>query len=121
MPDTELVLRSAYRAFNARDVEAAIGLMDPEVDWPNAWEGGRLVGRAAVRDYWNRQFAAISSQVEPERFAEEPDGSITVDVHQVVHDANTGELISDSRVLHRYQLEGGLIVRMDVLEPPTQP
>jgi ketosteroid isomerase-like protein len=107
-------LRSAYRAFNARDVDAAVELMHPEVDWPNAWEGGRVVGRAAVRDYWRRQFAAISSNVEPEGFTEEPDGSITVDVHQVVHDAPSGELVSDSRVRHRYQLEDGLIVRMDV-------
>ena len=120
MPEAERLLRSAYRAFNARDIEAAIELMDPEVDWPNAWEGGRVVGRAAVRDYWKRQFAAISGKVEPEGFTEEADGAITVDVHQVVHDASTGELISDSRVLHRYRLEDGLIVRMDVLEPPDQ-
>jgi hypothetical protein len=118
MPESEQVLRSAYRAFNARDIDAAIELMDPDVDWPNAWEGGRVVGRAAVRDYWNRQFATISSKVEPKTFTEEADGSITVDVHQVVHDAGTGELISDSRVRHRYRLEGGLVARMDVLEPP---
>jgi ketosteroid isomerase-like protein len=111
----ELVLRSAYRAFNARDIDAALELMHPEVDWPNAWEGGRVVGRAAVRDYWERQFAAISGNVEPERFTEEPDGSVTVDVHQVVHDARTQELVSDSHVRHRYRLEDGLIVRMDVL------
>ena len=111
----------AYRAFNARDIEAAVQLMHPEVDWPNAWEGGRVVGRAAVRDYWNRQFAAISSEVEPEGFTEEPDGTTTVDVHQVVRDARTGELISDSRVRHRYRLEDGLVARMDVLEAPGQP
>lgn len=121
MPGAKETLRSAYRAFNARDIEAAVLLMHPEVDWPNAWEGGRVVGRAAVRDYWTRQFAAISSKVEPEGFTEEADGSITVDVHQVVHDARTGELISDSRVRHRYRLEGGLVVRMDVLEAPGQP
>ena len=92
MSEAELLLRSAYRAFNARDVEAAIELMDPEVDWPNAWEGGRVVGHAAVRDYWSRQFAAISSKVEPEGFTEEVDGSITVDVHQVVHDVSSGQL-----------------------------
>jgi ketosteroid isomerase-like protein len=120
MLQAELVLRSAYHAFNARDVETAVELMHPEVDWPNAWEGGRVVGRAEVRDYWNRQFAAISSKVEPEGFTEEPDGSITVDVHQVVHDARTGELISDSRVRHLYRFEGGLIMRMDVLEPPDE-
>jgi hypothetical protein len=120
MPEAELVLCSAYRAFNARDVEAAVELMHPEVDWPNAWEGGRVVGRGGVRDYWNRQFAAISSNVEPEAFTEEPDGSITVYVHQVVHDARSGELISDTRVRHRYRLEDGLVVRMDVLDEPSQ-
>ena len=51
MPGAEGILRSAYRAFNARDIEAAVQLMHPEVDWPNAWEGGRVVGRGAVRDY----------------------------------------------------------------------
>src|SRR5215207_3696140 len=118
MPGAEAILRSAYAAFNARDVDAAIELMDPDVDWPNAWEGGRVLGREAVRDYWNRQFAAISGKVEPEGFTEEPDGAITVDVHQVVHDARSGELISDSHVRHRYRFEDELIARMDVLEPP---
>ncbi len=118
MPDGKEILRSTYRAFNTRDIEAAIELMHAQVDWPNTWEGGRVVGRAAVRDYWSRQFAAISSNVKPEGFSEEPDGSITVDVHQVVHDAHTGELVSDSRVRHRYRLEDGLVVRMDVLGSP---
>jgi GrpB-like predicted nucleotidyltransferase (UPF0157 family)/ketosteroid isomerase-like protein len=112
-----LVLRSAYRAFNARDIDAALELMHPEVDWPNAWEGGRVVGHAAVREYWNRQFAVISSNVEPLRFTKESDGSIIVDVHQVVHDAHTGELLSDSSVRHSYRLRDGMIAKMDVLEP----
>ncbi len=117
MAEGEAILRSAYRAFSARDLEAALELMHPEVDWPNAWEGGRVVGRAAVRDYWTRQFAAISSEVEPEGFTVEPDGAITVDVHQLVRDAASDELISDAHVQHRYRLDGGLIVRMDVLGP----
>jgi ketosteroid isomerase-like protein len=114
-PAAESTLRSAYRAFNARDIEAAVELMHPDVDWPNAWEGGRVTGREAVTTYWSRQFEAISSKVEPEGFTTEADGSITVDVHQVVHDLKTGELLSDSRVRHRYRFEGDRIVRMDVL------
>ncbi|HEY6782930.1 MAG TPA: nuclear transport factor 2 family protein [Candidatus Dormibacteraeota bacterium] len=121
MTDAELVLRSAYRAFNARDIEAAAERMHPEVDWPNAWEGGRVVGREAVRDYWARQFLAISSHVEPERFTEEVDGSTTVEVHQVVHDTETGKLVSDSHVRHRYRLADGLVVRMDVLQRASSP
>jgi ketosteroid isomerase-like protein len=95
MPQAEEILRSAYRAFNARDVDAALELMHPDVDWPNAWEGGRVTGRTAVREYWTRQFAAISSRVEPEAFTEEPDGAIMVEVHQVVHDAQSGDLLTD--------------------------
>jgi SnoaL-like domain len=75
VPGDVETLRSAYRAFNARDIEGAIQLMHPEVDWPNAWEGGRVVGRAALRNYWNRQFAAISSKVEPEGFTDERMGA----------------------------------------------
>jgi ketosteroid isomerase-like protein len=114
----EDVLRAAYAAFNARDIEAALELMHPDVDWSNAWEGGRVIGRQAVRDYWTRQFEQISGRVEPERFDRDPDGSITVTVHQVVHDAKTGELKVDTHVLHRYRVENGLIVRMDVLDAP---
>jgi len=114
--DSEEIIRAAYRSFNARDLESAVGLMHPDVNWLNAWEGGRVIGREAVEAYWRRQFDSISSKVEPEALAEEPDGAITVDVHQVVHDARSGELLSDSRVRHRYRVEDGLISRMDVLE-----
>ena len=115
--DREGTLRQTYRAFNERDIEAVLRLIHPEVDWPNAWEGGRVVGRDAVRDYWTRQFAEISSNVEPESFTEEPDGAITVDVHQVVHDANSGDLLTDSRVRHRYWFDdAGLVTRMEVFE-----
>lgn len=93
--------------------------MHPEVDWPNAWEGGRVVGRDAVAGYWKRQFESISSTVEPEHFDPEPDGSITVTVHQVVRDAETNEPQADTHVLHRYRLEDGLVVRMDVLDAPA--
>jgi hypothetical protein len=113
----EATLRQTYRAFNDREIDAVLELMHPEVDWPNAWEGGRVIGRDAVRDYWTRQFAEISSNVEPESFTEEPDGAITVEVHQVVHDANSGDLLTDSRVRHRYWFDGeGLVTRMEVLE-----
>ncbi|MGB7589221.1 MAG: nuclear transport factor 2 family protein [Solirubrobacterales bacterium] len=119
MPDqaaAEAILRATYRAFNARDVDAAIALMHPQVNWPNAWEGGRVTGRDGVAGYWRRQFESISSRVEPEGFEHDPDGGVTVLVRQVVDDAMTGELLSDVRVRHRYRFEDGLIVRMDVLD-----
>lgn len=112
----EDILRAAYEAFNARDIDAALVLMRPEVDWPNAWEGGRVTGREAVAAYWRRQFEQISSTVTSERFDPGPDDTIDVTVHQVVRDAETGEVQSDTHVLHRWRLEDGLVVRMDVFE-----
>jgi ketosteroid isomerase-like protein len=116
----EQLIRRGYEAFNARDIDAALAGMHPDVDWPNAWEGGRVVGRAAVRDYWSRQFSAISSTVEPESFTSEPDGTVTVEVRQAARDAQTGALLSDSVVRHRFRFRDGLIARMDVLEPSAR-
>lgn len=115
----EQILTAAYAAFNAGDIDSAIELMHPDVDWPNAWEGGRIRGQSAVRRYWERQLGAIASRVEPERFSTEPDGGVTVDVHQVVQDAETGELLADSRARHRYRFADDLIVRMEVMEPES--
>jgi hypothetical protein len=113
--ESEALLRRAYAAFNARDIDAAISVMHPDVDWPNAFEGGREHGHEAVRAYWTRQFKIINSHVEPESF-DQQDGQVTVTVHQVVRDANTGDLLSEQRVKHVYTLRDDLIVRMDVLE-----
>jgi ketosteroid isomerase-like protein len=115
VPAPHDTIPALYRAFNEREIDVVLELMHPDVDWPNAWEGGRVHGREAVRAYWTRQFKEISGRVEPEAISEEPDGSVTVEVHQVVHDARSGEPLSDSRVRHRYRFEGGLITRMDVL------
>ena len=79
--NTEDILREAYAKFNARDIHGVIALMHPDVEWPNAWEGGWWKGRAAVRDYWTRQWAAIDPHVEPVRF-EEPAGAETIRVRR---------------------------------------
>jgi ketosteroid isomerase-like protein len=111
----EDLVRRAYVAFNARDIDAALELMDPDVDWPNGWEGGRVRGRDAVRAYWERQFAAIDARVEPLAFADAGDGRIAVDVHQVVRTPD-GELVSDTRVRHTYAFAGGRVARMEIDE-----
>jgi ketosteroid isomerase-like protein len=109
----EQLLRRAYRAFNARDIDAAIALMHADVDWPNGMEGGRVRGHAAVREYWKRQFEVIDSRVEPQGLRTDADGRVVVDVHQIVRDT-AGKLLSDGRVTHAYTLRDGLIERMEI-------
>jgi hypothetical protein len=104
-----------YRDFNAREIGQLLAHMTSDVDWPNAWEGGREVGHEAVRAYWTRQWAALDPRVEPERVSTLADGRVQVDVRQVVR-ALDGAVVSDARVRHVYTLRGGLIARMEVLE-----
>jgi hypothetical protein len=113
MRPADEALRSAYRAFNARDIDAAVELMHPDVDWPNAMEGSRVRGHAGVRDYWTRQFTMIDSRVEPRSFSTDSAGRIVVEVHQVVRNL-AGELIDDRTVAHVYTVRDGLVTRMDV-------
>ena len=112
----EDLLRRTYEAFNARDVDAVLAVMHPDVDWPNAWEGGRVRGRVGVRVSWARPFAAISPRVTPTAFAPRPDGRIAVAVHQIVRSLD-GDVQAEGDVVHVYALEDGLVRRMDVEEP----
>ena len=106
-------MRRAYAAFNARDIDGALALMHPDVDWPNGMEGGRELGHEAVRAYWTRQFGLIDSHVEPVGFEVDEEGRIVVDVHQVVRDLE-GSVLSDGRVRHVYTLRDGLVSRMEI-------
>jgi hypothetical protein len=113
LTDEEALLRRAYEAFNARDIDGALALMHPDVDWPNGMVGGRERGYAAVRAYWTWQFGQIDSHVEPIGFEVDSEGRIVVDVHQVVRDLE-GAVLSDGRVRHVYTFRDGLVERMDI-------
>jgi len=111
----EDLLRKAYAAFNARNLEGALQTMAPNVVWPNGMAGGTVQGHAGVREYWTRQWKMIDPHVEPKGFENEPDGRVIVHVHQIVGDLN-GALLLDRMVQHVYRIENGLIQRMDIRE-----
>jgi hypothetical protein len=113
MTDERELLTRIYAAFNARDTETILAALHPDVDWPNGWEGGRLTGRDAVREYWTRQWAAIDPSVEPVGFETDETGRTAVTVHQVVRDLS-GEVVSDGTVRHVYTFEGGLVRSMEI-------
>jgi ketosteroid isomerase-like protein len=117
MPDQPALeiemLRSAYIAFNARDIDAALALMAPDVAWPRAFKGGFVRGPEEVRAYWTEQWNEIDGQVEPVAFHVEDAGQILVEVHQVVRDL-AGAVLADEHVGHRFTIEHGLIQAMEV-------
>lgn len=110
--DRDLLTR-AYAAFNARDIERALATMHPDVEWPNAMDGGVVRGRDAVRDYWARQWRLIDPRVDPRRFAATAGGQVVVDVHQIVRDLS-GKIVKEQNVRHAYVIEDGLIRRMEI-------
>jgi ketosteroid isomerase-like protein len=115
MENTKSLIERVYSAFNRRDIDGALALMSEDVDWPKASEGGRVVGKEAIREYWTRQGSEFDPHVEPVEVKENPAGMVEVKVHQVVKDLK-GAVISDQMVMHVFQLSEGLIQRMDVQE-----
>lgn len=107
------LLTRTYDAFNARDIDAVLAVMHPEVDWPNGWEGGRVYGHQGVRDYWIRQWASIDPHVEPLNIDTDKLGRAVVTVHAKVRDLS-GSVISDGMVEHIYLIEDGLIKSMEI-------
>jgi ketosteroid isomerase-like protein len=112
--DDQDLLRSAYKSFNARDLDSVLRTLHQEVDWPNGMEGGRVHGHAGVRDYWTRQWNLVDPHVEPVSFAAREDGRVAVTVHQTVRDMS-GKVLMDQFVEHIYRIEDGLIVHMEIL------
>jgi hypothetical protein len=113
LTDQEILIE-AYKAFNARDIDAVLAYMHPDVDWPNGMDGGRVHRHEGVRNYWTRQWGLIDSHVEPTKFHLE-NGRTVVEVRQVIRSLD-GDILSDKIVQRIYQMREGLITRMDIRE-----
>jgi hypothetical protein len=113
MTRLEEIIRSAYTSFNARDIDGALAIMHPDVDWTNGFEGGRVRGHEAVRTYWTRQWREIDPRVEPVSVSVAADGRVVVRAHQVVRDP-AGAILSERQVTHVYEFDGELVRRMDI-------
>jgi hypothetical protein len=107
------LIHTAYAAFNARDIDAALLTMHPHVQWPKAFEGGYVVGHEEIRSYWSRQWTEINPIVRPVDTKEREDGTLEVTVQQTVKDLE-GNVIFDGIVKHVYTLEDGFLRRMDI-------
>ncbi len=106
-------LEALYRAYNERDVDAALEHLAPGVDWPNTVTGHRLHGRDAVRAYWQKQWQEIDPTVEPVRINIADDGTSRVLVDQLVRSLK-GEILQNRRLEHVFEFDGPFISRMTV-------
>jgi hypothetical protein len=113
MLKNQALIKNAYAAFNARDIDAVLMIMHPEVKWPKAWEGGYAKGHDEVRDYWERQWKEIDPKVTPVGFRERENGTFEVEVEQLVKDL-AGNILFDGKVLHVYMIKDDLFQQMDI-------
>jgi hypothetical protein len=113
MPTTQELLTATYAAFNARDIDTVLEAMHPEVDWPNGWEGGRVLGHDGLREYWRRQWAVLDPHVQPVAFEKDAQGRTVVLVNSAVRDLD-GKLVFEGMLTHIFSIEDGLVRRMDI-------
>lgn len=107
------IIEQAYAGFNRRDIDSVLALMHPEVRWPKAFEGAFVSGHDDIREYWTRQWKDIKPHVSPAAFTEREDGTLAVDVHQVVKDLE-GNTVLDNMVRHVFTFRDGLIGEMNI-------
>jgi len=113
MTDTRTLIEQAYTSFNKRDIDGALALMTPDVSWPKASEGGKVIGKEGIRAYWTRQWGEFDPHVEPVAITEEDGGKVRVRVHQLVRSLR-GDVLADSEVVHIFTVNSGLIAAMDL-------
>lgn len=113
MSKTERLIEAAYKGFNNRDIDSVLLLMDKNIHWPKAFEGGYVIGKEAIRAYWTRQWSEINPIVKPQTITVREDGKVAVLVHQLVKDL-AGNTLFDGDVKHVYQLKNDLLLQMDI-------
>ena len=113
--NAQALISEAYSAFNRRDVDATLALMSENVSWPKASEGGRVVGKQSIGEYWARQWTQFNPHVEVLEVVEDENCKTQVRVHQLVRNLQ-GEVLSDTELWHVYTIRNNLIERMDILE-----
>lgn len=117
MPDRKAQLLRLYKAFNDKDVGTLVDAMHPDVDWPNFLEGGRVIGREALRTYWDEQFRIVAPEASPIELRELPDDQVFVRLHYVIKAVEGGGVWNDELTTNLFTFEGDLIRRMDWGEP----
>jgi hypothetical protein len=113
--NTEALISQAYFAFNKRDIDGTLALMTENVSWPKASEGGRVIGKQAIREYWTRQWVDFDPHLEVLEVIDNQNGKTEVKVHQLVKNLK-GDVLADVELWHVYTIQNNLIVRMDIVE-----
>lgn len=56
MDTNQRLLEQAYHAFNDRDIDGALALMHPDVEWANGLEGGSVQGHNLIKALYEGRY-----------------------------------------------------------------
>lgn len=107
------LLQQVYNAFNAHNIDTALAVIHPGVDWANAMEGGFLQGHQELRDYWLDQWSYMDPHFKPVHFEMEASGGVVVNANQIIRDLS-GSIVSVKDVQHVFHIEDGFITSMRI-------
>lgn len=107
-------LRAAYAAFNRGDIDAAVRVLDPQVEWVEPAEfphGGAYHGIEGAKRYLRQSRAAVAQVIsEPEQFLPAGD-RVVVFVHARVLGRGTAEW-QDVSLADVYTFRDGKVIKM---------
>src|SRR5688500_6858446 len=112
MTEGESLIRHAYAAFNRKDADVALSLMQADVSWADG-EGRMLHGREAIRAHRAAQWRAAEVTLEPLGFTPSPGERIAVDVRMRTRDHRDGTT-ADRVIENLFVVKNGLIERMEI-------
>jgi ketosteroid isomerase-like protein len=104
---------SMYEAFNARDAEAGLRTLHPDVEWDDG-EGHMLQSLATVRRHWQQQWAVGNAKVEIRQLLDAPDDDVSARIRLITQEGD-GE--AERELGSEFHFSDGLIRTMRIHAP----
>jgi ketosteroid isomerase-like protein len=111
--EQERSVHALAEAINRRDVEAAVGVCDPEIEFLSvlAVSGKAYRGHAGIRQYFEDIASAWEEwRVEVHRVAPRADGRVLIDMTMHMRGRESGAPLSE-RTAHIWTLRGSKLLR----------
>jgi hypothetical protein len=110
--ETDALIVTFLDLFNRRDIEGAVRLLHPDVNWPDVFDRERLIGRDAVAAMWSEQFKSFDAEITLLEMTHLPHGGRRVRISYVVRTLE-GKLFTEEPAVLLFKMRDGLIGRMD--------
>lgn len=117
--DASEIVEALYRGYNERDADAALANIAPGVDWQADDTGRRIVGRDALRAFWQGAWQSGDPRIEPMQIAVAADGTVVVRVDHLVRDL-AGKVLVNQQAEHVLTFDGLFVTRMDIVALPEE-